>query len=273
MPITIFSNIPALRAQEALRKNTQALTQTYERLSSGMRINRAKDDAAGLSIAERLRADAKMASVAIRNINDGLSLVSVYQSALGEITNILQRMSELANQSRNGTITPEQRSPLNAEFVALGSEINRIKSTTEFNDIKPFMSGTVWIQAMSKDQNGQIPIFLTEIDGLREVAELNISDPYSNQLEQISNAIEAVGISHADGSSRLEFAKNNITIMRENFSAAESQIRDADIAVESANLVRLQILQEASIAILAQANQQSQLALQLLSSIGKKKDE
>jgi flagellin len=265
LPITIFSNLPALRAQGELRKHTAGLTQSYERLSSGMRINRAKDDAAGLAIAERLRADTRMASVAIRNINDGLSLVSIYEGALNEITNILFRMSELAMQAKNGTLTEEQLSPLNAEFVALGSEINRIKSTTAFNDINPFNSGTIWIQAMSKDRDTQIPILLSGVTETDSVVET--SDVKYVAQGAIKEAMNQIGEVRAYNASRLEFASNHMTMLRENFSAADSQIRDTDVAAEAAELVKQQILQQAAAAILAQANIQPQFALRLLPSV------
>ena len=135
MPITIFTNIPSLRAQEQLRRSTLDLEGTYTRLSSGLRINKASDDAAGLAVAENLRADQRIANVAIRNTNDGLSLVSVAENALAQITNILTRMGELATQKLNGTISAVQVSPLFNEYRSLGSEINRIIQVSKFNGI------------------------------------------------------------------------------------------------------------------------------------------
>lgn len=271
-----------MRAQEDLRRSSAELGKTYERLSSGMRINRASDDAAALSIAETLRADARIAKVAIRNINDGISIVSVFQGGLQEISNILTRMSELAIQSKNGTITTQQLSPIIAEYEALRLEIDRIAQTTSFNGIKVLSTNEViYIQAgfgkgttdnTNADQSEfQIPIFgrildseqlglapTIENDGLYEVA---VVDP-----DALQNARDTVSLIQ-DGSVRLPFALNNAAEMMENFSSAESQIRSADIAVESANLVRLQILQQAATAILAQANMQPRFALQLLPSI------
>jgi flagellin len=265
-----------------LRRSSAELGKTYERLSSGMRINRASDDAAALSIADTLRADARIAKVAIRNINDGISLVSVFQGGLQEISNILTRMSELAIQSKNGTITTQQLSPIVAEYEALRAEIDRIAQTTSFNGIKVLSSSEViYIQAgfgkgttdnTDADQSQyQIPLFaqildserlglapILENDGAYETKVLNI--------EGLQNARDTVSLIQ-DGSVRLPFALSNASVMMENFSSAESQVRDADIVVESANLLRLQILQQAATAILAQANMQPRFALQLLPSI------
>lgn len=271
MSIKVFSNIPALRAQEALRKTNRELGQTFERLSSGMRINRASDDAAGLSVADRLRADSRMANVAVRNINDGISLVSIYEGALNEITNVLTRMSELAKRFENGINSATQRSSLNAEFTALGSEINRIRSSTEFNNINPFMSGTVWIQAMSRDRDTQIPLFLDEVGSLNTVSESQL-ELYVDVTTTINQAMNDIGLVRADNSSRLEFAKNHMEILRENYSAADSTIRDADIAIEAAKLTYETIRQQAATAVLAQANQQPQIALQLLEAGFTKKE-
>jgi flagellin len=141
MAVTINTNIAALNAQRRLGSTTQQLTKTFERLSSGLRIVRASDDAAGLAIADSLRADQRIASVAIRNANDGVSLISIADGALSEIGNVLTRMAELAEQSANGTLSVTQRSALSSEFVALSSEIQRIAETTEFNGLALLSGG------------------------------------------------------------------------------------------------------------------------------------
>jgi len=141
MTITAASNVASVRAQRQLESTTRELGTTFERLSSGLRINSAKDDPAGLALADALRADARIASVATRNANDGISLTSITDAALGEISNILTRMLELATQSANGVYTVDQRSALSSEFIALGSEIERIAVTTEFNGLK-LLSGS-----------------------------------------------------------------------------------------------------------------------------------
>ena len=135
MPITINQNIPSLNAQRRLGNSTASLTKTFESLSSGLRIVRAADDAAGLAIADTFRADQRIATVAIRNANDGISLITIADGALSEMGSVLTRMAELAEQSANGVLTSTQRSALNGEFFALGSEIQRIAVTTNFNGL------------------------------------------------------------------------------------------------------------------------------------------
>ena len=135
MTLSVASNVASLKAQRQLTLTGNALSRTFEKLSSGLRINRASDDPAGLALADSLRNDSKLAAVAVRNANDGISITSIADSALGEIGNILNRMAELAEQSANGVYTNSQRSALSSEFLSLGSEIQRISSTTSFNDI------------------------------------------------------------------------------------------------------------------------------------------
>ena len=267
MAITIISNISALRAQKDLRSSTVALGRTYERLSSGLRISRASDDAAGLAIAENLRADARIANVAIRNINDGLSLVSITEGALREISNILVRMSELSIQSQNGTISHKQISPLHAEYVALGSEINRISQNTKFNGMTLLGSSEkIAIQVGdSSDPNSQI--ILNDYDLDTESLGLRLDGPGYMTPDVVKDAINTVSGMQMYNASRLEFAKNNASSMSENVSAAASQIRDVDVAEEAAELVRLQIMQQAATAVLAQANIQPSFALKLLPPI------
>lgn len=264
MPITIFTNIPALRAQEQVRRSTFDLEGTYTRLSSGLRINKASDDAAGLAVAENLRADQRIANVAIRNINDGLSLVSVAENALSEITNILTRMGELATQKMNGTISTVQISPLYNEYVALGSEINRIVRTSKFNGIT-LLSTTerIAIQVgLESSSNSQIILNDRIID--TEALGIRLDGPGYMTPDVVRSAIETVGNSQMYNAKRLEFALSNVTNMRENFMGAESAIRDADYAKESADLVRGRILQQSGVAILSQANIQPSFALKLL---------
>ena len=141
MPITINTNIASLNAQRRLGNSTLQLQKTFERLSSGLRIVRAADDSAGLAIADSLRADQRIASVAIRNANDGISLVSIADGALAEVGNVLSRMAELSEQSANGVLTTTQRSALQNEFSALASEIERISVITEFNGLKLLSGG------------------------------------------------------------------------------------------------------------------------------------
>jgi len=285
MALTINTNIASLNAQRRLSASTSSLRQSFERLSSGLRIVRAKDDAAGLAIADTLRADQRIASVAIRNANDGVSLISIADGALNEIGNVLQRLGELAEQSANGTLSSSQRSALDQEFSSLGSEITRISNTTSFNGLQ-LLSGSASVSLqVGFDSNANSQISFKGVNGTLEslglakagsstlTFSLNAATTAGGQTAALS-ALDAVklAISSLTGSrgtlgaaeSRLNVAINNLQVSRENFAAAESQIRDVDVAEEAANLTRLNILQQAGASVLAQANQQPSLALALL---------
>lgn len=285
MPITINSNIASLKAQRSLGLSSEALSRTFERLSSGQRINRASDDAAGLAIADSLRASQRVASVAIRNANDGISTIAIADGALGQIGGVLSRLAELAEQSANGVYSTTQRSALQNEFVALSSEIERIAVTTVFNGVT-LLSGTsdivlqVGFNAQSTSQivlrNTQgtlAALGLAPANTSALTFSINASSADAAQsasrlaLDGINNAITSLAVQRGNlgaTESRLVVAINNLTVARENFAAAESRIRDVDVASEAAELTRLNILQQAGAAILAQANQQPQLALSLL---------
>ena len=285
MALTINTNIASLNAQRRLGQSTAGLRQSFERLSSGLRIVRAKDDAAGLAIADTLKADTRIASVAIRNANDGVSLISISDGALNEIGNVLQRMGELAEQSANGTLSVSQRSALDNEFAALGSEITRISNVTTFNGLQLLSgSNTVSLQVgFNSGANSQITFKGTngtlESLGLAAAGSstltfsLNASTTTAGQsaalsaLDAVKTAISSLTATRGTlgaAESRLNVAINSLQVSRENFSAAESQIRDVDVAEEAANLTRLNILQQAGASVLAQANQQPSLALALL---------
>lgn len=286
MALTINTNIAALNAQRRLGNSTAALTQSYERLSSGLRIVRARDDAAGLAIAEALRADQRVAGVAIRNANDGISLISIADGALNQIGNVLTRMAELSEQSANGTLSTTQRSALAQEFVALGSEIQRIALTTTFNDLALLSGNSTVSLQVGFDSGANSQISFTGVQGTLEslglaaagsaqlTYSLNAAGTTQQQQSAATAALDAVRASIGSltanrgtlgaNESRLAVAVNNLQVARENFAAAESQIRDVDVAEEAANLTRLNILQQAGAAVLAQANQQPSLALALL---------
>jgi len=285
MAINIRSNIPSLTAQRNLEASSSRLNQAYERLSSGLRINRAKDDAAGLAIAESLKADSAIAGVAIRNANDGISVISIADQAIGQIANVLTRLAELAQQSSNGVFANSQRSALANEFTALTSEIERIANTTKFNGLNLLSGGGAVIFQVGFDGSSLSQVSYRGVQatlqslGLAAVGTSDVSysivgatDVESQSaaraaLDAINNAITSV--TRARGSlgaaeSRLETTISNLQVARENFKAAESRIRDVDVASEAAELTRLNILQQAGAAVLAQANNQPQLALSLL---------
>ena len=286
MAITINTNVAALNAQRRLGQSTSELRTSFERLSSGLRIVRAKDDAAGLAIADSLRADNRIASVAIRNANDGVSLISIADGALAEVGNVLSRMAELAEQSANGVLATTQRSALDNEFGALASEIQRIAVTTTFNGLNLLSGGaTVQLQVgFNSTSNSQISftgvqgtlasLGLSQNGQANLIYSLNASGGTSAGQASALSALDAVKLAISSlttnrgtlgaAESRLSVAVNSLQVARENFSSAESQIRDVDVAQEAANLTRLNILQQAGAAVLAQANQQPALALSLL---------
>ena len=285
MAISLGSNIASLQAQRRLSVASLALGNTYEKLSSGQRINKASDDAAGLAIADALRADQRVASVAIRNANDGISTIGIADSALGEIGNVLSRLAELAEQSANGVFSVTQRAALHNEFVALGSEIERIAVTTKFNGVTLLSgSGSIVLQ-VGFNSGSTSQISYTGVQGT--LSALGLAGPnlsaltYSINdtteelgqsaarlaLDAVNEAIQSLASTRGTlgaAEPRLNVAINNLSVARENFASAESRIRDVDVATEAAELTRLNILQQAGAAVLAQANQQPALALSLL---------
>ena len=284
MSITIGSNISSLKAQRQLTKSTASLSSTYSKLSSGMRINKASDDAAGLAIADSLKADQRIASVAIRNANDGISSIAIADGALSQVSDVLTRLAELAEQSANGVYSTDQRSALQNEFSALGSEIQRIALTTEFNGVKLLSGGAGITLQVGFDSNANSQIAIRNVTGT--LSALGIGDAAGAMTYSISGATIEAGqsasraaldaVNNAIGSlaatrgnlgaieSRLTVTINNLEVAKENFASAESQIRDVDVASEAAELTRLNILQQAGASVLAQANQQPGIALSLL---------
>ena len=285
MSITISTNIASLQAQRRLSISSAQLSATFEKLSSGQRINRASDDAAGLAIADALKADQRVASVAVRNANDGISTIAIADSALSEIGNVLTRLAELSEQSANGVFSATQRSALSNEFVALGSEIERIANTTEFNGVRLLSGGGQLTLQVGFNSASTAQISFSGVQGT--LASLGLATANSSALSFSINGISinegqnaarsaldavraAIGsLASTRGTlgatdSRLQVTINNLQVARENFAAAESRIRDVDVAVEAANLTRLGILQQAGASVLAQANQQPALALALL---------
>lgn len=285
MSITLGSNIASLQAQRRLANATDKLGRTYERLSSGQRINRASDDAAGLAIADNLKAQQRVATVAIRNANDGISTIAIADSALGEIGNVLSRLAELAEQSANGVFSTNQRSALSNEFIALGSEIERIAVTTQFNGVTLLSGGSSLTLQVGFSSESTSQISFNGVQGT--LASLGLANANTSALsfsiqgtstdtaqsaarlalDAINSAISSLASTRGTlgaTESRLQVAINGLSVARENFAAAESRIRDVDVASEAAELTRLNILQQAGAAVLAQANQQPSLALSLL---------
>ncbi|MFM1846895.1 MAG: hypothetical protein RL417_369 [Pseudomonadota bacterium] len=284
MPLSIASAIDSVRAQRQLGLTTNRLSRSFQRLSSGLRINSSSDDAAGQALADELRADTRLASVAIRNANDGISITSIASAALDEINTILNRMLELAQQSANGSYTTAQRSALSSEFVALGSEIERISRATVFNTLNLLSNSSNITLQVGLDGSSNSQITITGVLGTLNALGLGNAASVltysiistSTELSQTAATAALSGVQNAIISltstrgtiaaveSRLSSAVNYLSVARENYVAAESRIRDVDVAEEVANMVRLQVLQQGATAVLAQANLQPQIALRLL---------
>jgi len=274
MALVVNNNIASLNAQRNLGVSSAQLEGSVARLSSGLRITRAADDAAGLGISETLRAQIRSINQAVRNANDGISLLAIADGGAEGIGNLLGRLRELAEQSASGILGSNERSFLDQEFVALRSEIDRISTVTEFNGVK-LLSGTtndsLSIQiGFRSSANDTLAIALNDLNvGALNLTSTNVSTS-GNALDALSNidsAISAVASARANIGSlqnRIDAAVGNLQVAGENITAAESRIRDADIAFESAKFVRNQILVQAGTSILAQANTLPQQALALL---------
>ena len=273
MGLRINTNVASLNAQSNLFNVTNKLSGNYSRLSSGLRIASAADDAAGLGISERMRSQIRSYGVAARNAQDGLSLAQTAEGALGEVSNILGRMRELAMQSSNGTLSANDRTTIDAEFEELKSEINRIADETEFNGVA-LLDGTAVAAGIDIqvgiDSGDTINLAMVDATGATlGLTALDTADQANAvaALATIDTAMDTVNSSRGTlgaGQNRLSSTLRSILNTRENLSAAESRIRDVDVAVETADLTKNSIMQQAATSVLAQANAQPQLALSLL---------
>ena len=291
MALTVNSNIASLNAQRNLSTSTNALSTAMERLSSGSRINSAKDDAAGLQISNRLSSQINGLNVAVRNANDGISIAQTAEGALQESTNILQRMRELTLQAANGSNSAEDKTSLQAEVVELQGELDRIASTTSFGETalldgnftaKSFQVGayggadnaiTLSIESGTAGEGfsaEHLGVDATVVDpellGVGADAAANAT-ALETQLDAIDAAIAEVDSTRADlgaKQNRFSFTISNLQNISENVSASRSRIMDTDYAVETANLTKNQIMQQAGTAMLSQANQLPQAVLSLL---------
>jgi len=275
MGLRINTNVAALNAQRMLNNSTHAMSNSLERLSSGSRINKAGDDAAGLAISENLKGQIRGLRQAKRNASDGISLVQVTEGGLNEISNILVRLRELSVQAASDTIGDVERSFTDREFQSLKEEIQRIAESTTYN-------GTQVLAGREQPIDIQVGIFNTGNDRLSYDTKFADSrlEALGVAMEQVSTKLGAqTSLSKLDAGlkkvnevrsnlgamqNRLASTVNNLAIYDENLSAANSRIRDADIAVESSELVKQQILQQAGVAVLGHANSSQQNALKLL---------
>jgi flagellin len=271
MGLRVNTNVSSLTAQRNLAAVTGRLQGNFARLSSGLRIATAADDAAGLGVSERMRSQIRSYAVAGRNAQDGISLAQTAEGAMGEISNNLSRMRELAVQAANGTLTTTDRATLDTEFQALITEIGRVATDTTFNGVA-LLDGTTSsldIQ-VGIDSGDTISVGLssstTTALGIGGLA-VTSTTLASSALATIDTAINTVSTNRGAlgaAQNRLNSVVASISNVRENLSAAESRIRDVDVAAETADLTRNSILQQAAVSVLAQANVQPQLALSLL---------
>jgi flagellin len=280
MPQTINTNIASLNAQRNLNMSQASLATSMQRLSSGLRVNSAKDDAAGLAIAERMNTQVRGMNVAARNANDGISLAQTAEGALGKVGDALQRMRELAVQARNSTNSDNDKDSLNKEFIQLQGEINRVLGGTTFNGKKilgadattlTFQIGantsvddTIDVSTDNMVSNSDISAITATTasigSGTTAGSIKNVIDSIDTALDTVNNTRATFGATQ----SRFDAIIANLQQAVENQAAARSRIMDADFASETANLSRAQILQQAGNAMVAQANQLPQQVLRLL---------
>ena len=274
MAISLLSNATSLAAQRNLNNTQMKQAASINRLSSGLRINSASDDAAGLGISEKLKSEIKSNTQASRNANDGVSLTQIAEGALNEVAGTLTRMREISVQSSNGTLGANERSFLDTEFQALKTEIDRISNVTEFNGIHLLNGSAAGGLAMQvgirNSANDQITVTIASTAaadlglGTTTVSTLANAQAAMTTIDAAINSVSARRSSLGSVQNRLQVTMSNLSVANENLTAANSRIRDVDVAEESAALTRNQILSQAGAAMLAQANQLPSIATQLL---------
>ncbi len=272
MAMVINTNVGSLNATRQLDSSSRDLSVSMERLTSGLRINSAADDAAGLAVATNMTTQIMGTDMAVRNANDGISMAQTIDGAAEEMTNMMQRQRELAIQSLNGTYTAENRSAMDAEFNALSAELTRIASTTKFNGIAIMNTAVSTNLQVGWEDNAADSINITTVGGSAiavSITALGVDTSanaalaitgLNNNLSILSTARSGVGAVQ----NRLEYTVSNLQNVSENTSSARSSIQDADFAKESADLAKNQVLQQAGMSMLSQANQSSQNVLSLL---------
>ncbi len=277
MSIVVNTNIGSLNAQRSLAESSKELSTAMERLSSGKKINSASDDAAGFAIAERMTAQVRGLNMATKNANDGLAMLATVENATNDVTDMLQRIRELAVQAANDTNGDKDRTYLTAEVTSLLSEINRVATQTKYND-KTVLDGTLSGSLQVGTEATQTISFSVSSIQTTALGTADGGDALSTiQIDSAANAATALGIisqaieevagqraSYGALSNRLEYTVSNLMNVAEFTTAARSRIEDADFAAESARLSKAQVLQQTGTAMLAQANASSQLAIQLI---------
>lgn len=280
----INHNISSMNTQASLFRTQRSMSKNLEKLSTGLRINRASDDAAGLGVSENLRTQVRGTAQAKKNALDGISAINIAEGAASEISDILQRMRELAIQSANDTLTSSERAYTNQEFAALTDEIDRIAAVTNFNGQDLIsnetnnrfgavgIGSTLWIDANEAYGNDSITITIDTLTAQSEgldLADDDLTTQVNSQVAiiELDEAINSVNTMRSDLGAyvnRLEHAVTNLDVSNTNQQAAESQIRDVDFAFETANFTKNQILSQSATAMLSQANMVPQGVLQLL---------
>lgn len=274
MPLNIQTNVASLQAGQAVTRNQKALMGSFNKLSSGFRVNTAADDAAGLAISESMKSQIRSFTVAERNAADGISMSQTAEGALGELHNVMGRMRELGMQASNGGLSETDRGFINTEFGLLGAEIDRIQGSTKFNGnalISNDAATDVTFQVgLNDDANDKITVSFNgldlsgvtgaSVDGADATNALASLAAIDQGISDVSEARSKFGANM----NKLDVATNNIQTMRLNLSSANSRIRDVDVAEESATMAKNQVLGQASISVLAQANQLPQLAFGLI---------
>lgn len=278
MAMTINTNLQSLNAQRNLNTSQSSLSTSMQRLSSGLRVNSAKDDAAGLAISERMNAQVRGMNVAVRNANDGISFAQTAEGSLSKIGDSLQRMRELAVQASNGTNNSKDRTSLTKEFNALAEEISRVTTNTEFNGTKVLTTAASAISfqvGANTTTDNQIKLSGGTVagwggEGVTAATATTILADASAALSAVANIdaaldnVNSMRATYGAAQNRFEAVVANLQVAAENTSAARGRITDADFASETANLSRAQILQQAGTAMVAQANQLPQSVLSLL---------
>ena len=279
MTISVLTNVASLNAQRNLTNTQNALSASVGRLSSGMRINTASDDAAGLGISENLKSNIRSMAQAQRNANDGISMSQVAEGSMSDMQGIVSRMRELSIQSANSTLGDNERGYIQTEFTQLSQEINRIGTVTEFNGQKLLdgsaSTGLTFQIGIQNTANDRLAMSITKLTTSTlgstslHIASASLSTAakaqaaigaFDKAIQQLSSSRAKVGATQ----NRMTVTVSNLAVTQENLTAANSRIRDVDVASESANLTKSQILSQAGLAVLAQANQLPQSALSLL---------
>ena len=274
MALSMNTNPTSLNAQRNLGNAQMHLSQNLAKLSSGLRINQAADDAAGLGISEKMRAQVRGLAQASRNANDGVSMIQVAEGAMNEQAGILTRLRELAVQSANGTLGATERGFISTESTEAIAELDRISAVTDFNGVK-MLGANAGVQTMqvgtSSSANDRIDITFAQTDSATLLAggtiDLSSAAASRTSLDAIDTAISTLSTSRASvgaSQNRLVVTMNNLSVAKENIAASESRIRDVDVAEETAAMPRNQILSQAGVSVLAQANQLPSAALKLL---------